>query len=84
MKLCLHVLVRVVWRPAKERVSRQRPAIPSLSDFSVEKNDPRLPCHIIPLSRNYGFFGWTAVLQALDQALVPPTVAADDDSRIRA
>lgn len=45
--------------------------IPSLSDFSVEKNNPKLPCHIMPLSRNDGFYGQNKILQALDQALLP-------------
>lgn len=57
--------------------------IPSLSDFSVEKYDPRLPCHIIPLNRNISLCGRTAVLEALDEALIPSTAVADDDSRIR-
>lgn len=58
--------------------------IPSLSDFSVEKNDPKLPCHMIPISPNYGFFGRSAVLKALHQALAPsPAPAANDDGRIR-
>ncbi|KAL8671104.1 MAG: hypothetical protein Q9168_004386 [Polycauliona sp. 1 TL-2023] len=58
--------------------------IPSLSDFSIEKkNDPKLPCHMVPISPDNGFFGRSAVLQALDKALAPSTAATNDDGRIR-
>ena len=49
----------------------------------MEKNDPRLPCHVIPLSRNFGFFGRKSVLKTLDQALIPSSLVADDDRGIR-
>lgn len=54
--------------------------IPSLSDFSIEKTDPRLPCHIIPFARNRGFFGRAAVLKNLDDALCPSIEAGDPKS----
>lgn len=46
--------------------------IPSLADFSIEKTDPRLPCNMMPLSRNRDFYGRTSILKILEQALVPP------------
>jgi hypothetical protein len=52
--------------------------IPTLTDFSTEKSDPRLPCVIMPLSRNRHFFGRTDILEALDNALVNSQENNDD------
>jgi hypothetical protein len=46
--------------------------IPSLADFSIEKANPRLPCHVIPLSQNRDFVGRRTILEALENALVSP------------
>lgn len=43
--------------------------IPTLTDFSTEKSDPRLPCVVMPLSRNR-HFGRADILDALDNSLV--------------
>lgn len=44
--------------------------IPTLTDFTIEKNDPHLPCFLMPLSRNRHFFGRADILTDLDKALV--------------
>jgi NB-ARC domain len=46
--------------------------IPLVSDFSVERNDPHLPCHMMPPhSRNRAFFGRTEVLKSIRTTLWP-------------
>ena len=45
--------------------------IPSLTDFSIEKTDPKLPCVVMPLSRNRHFFGRTVVMDTLHKAFFP-------------
>ncbi|KAL8791633.1 MAG: hypothetical protein Q9195_005782 [Heterodermia aff. obscurata] len=45
--------------------------IPSLTDFSIEKTDPKLPCVVMPLSRNRHFFGRRAVIDTLRKAFFP-------------
>ena len=47
--------------------------IPSVSNFSSLRQDPKLPCHIIPLSRNRDFYGRSEVLQAIDQVFFQPS-----------
>src|SRR3984957_8348169 len=47
--------------------------IPLVSDFSVERSDPHLPCHMMPPhSRNRAFFGRSKVLQSIRSTLWPP------------
>lgn len=46
--------------------------IPLVTDFSTEKNDPYLPCHILPpQGRNRAFFGRSGVLQSIREKLLP-------------
>lgn len=47
--------------------------IPSVSNFSSSKKDPKLPCHLIPFSRNRDFFGRSEVLQAIDHVFCQPS-----------
>lgn len=47
--------------------------IPSVSNFSSSRKDPRLPCHIVPFSRNRDFYGRSDVLQAIDQVFFQPS-----------
>ncbi|PVH80610.1 hypothetical protein DL98DRAFT_654560 [Cadophora sp. DSE1049] len=49
--------------------------IPTLTYFSTEKSDPRLPYVLMPISRNRHFFGRAEVFQVLEKALLPQ---ADD------
>jgi hypothetical protein len=52
--------------------------VPALSDFTIEKNDPQLPCCIMPLSKNPDFVGRSTILKAIDNALCPPTEKVED------
>lgn len=57
--------------------------IPLVSDFSAERGDPHLPCHIMPPhSRNRAFFGRSEILQSIRATLWPKQeheVLADSD-----
>ncbi|EED16512.1 NB-ARC and TPR domain protein [Talaromyces stipitatus ATCC 10500] len=59
--------------------------IPLVSDFSVERNDPLLPCYIMPPHpRNRAFFGRTEVLREIRERLLPKKsdkdgIEVDDD-----
>lgn len=43
----------------------------SLTDFSLEKMDPKLPCFMMPFHRNLVFCGRTKLLDELDKCLSP-------------
>lgn len=47
--------------------------IPSVSNFSSSRKDPRLPCHIIPFNRNRDYYGRRDVLQAIDHVFFQPS-----------
>ncbi|KAH8704099.1 hypothetical protein BGW36DRAFT_444704 [Talaromyces proteolyticus] len=51
--------------------------LPSLTDFSVDKMDPKLPCFVMPLSRNHVFSGQAQLLKNLEEYLLP---MSDDHS----
>lgn len=54
--------------------------IPLVSNFSIERNDPRLPCYIMPPHpRNRAFFGRSEVLREIRERLVPIKKADEDD-----
>ncbi|MCJ1382412.1 hypothetical protein MMC17_005525 [Xylographa soralifera] len=40
--------------------------IPRVSDFSVTRKEPQLPCYIIPYNRNRDFLGRDKILKAID------------------
>ncbi|KAI0806374.1 P-loop containing nucleoside triphosphate hydrolase protein [Xylaria sp. FL0064] len=42
-----------------------------LSDFSMAKRDPVLPCHSIPNARNRDFYGRRDLLRMMEEALAP-------------
>src|ERR1700742_468161 len=46
--------------------------IPSLADFSVKKKDPKLPCKIIPISKDDNFSGREDVISNIKDALIVP------------
>jgi hypothetical protein len=57
--------------------------IPLVSDFSVERNDPSLPCYINPPHpRNRAFFGRTEVLREIRERLLPKGGDKKDDIEI--
>jgi hypothetical protein len=41
------------------------------TDAPGDREDPHLPCHLMPLARNKGFFGRKEVLEDLENALLP-------------
>jgi hypothetical protein len=45
--------------------------LPSLTDFSLENMDPKLPCFVMPFNRNRLFCGQTQLLEELDKCLSP-------------
>jgi len=45
--------------------------LPSLTDFSLENMDPKLPCFVMPFNRNRVFCGQTQLLEELDKCLSP-------------
>lgn len=45
--------------------------LPAVTDFSVDKMDPKLPCLVMPLNRNHVFSGQTEVLEQLEKYLSP-------------
>lgn len=45
--------------------------VTSLTDFSLEVMDPKLPCFMMPLHRNRVFCGQTKLLDELDKCLSP-------------
>ncbi|KAH8821382.1 NB-ARC and TPR domain protein [Xylogone sp. PMI_703] len=51
--------------------------LPSLTDFSLEIMDPKLPCFIMPLNRNRLFSGQKQLLEELNKYLLP---TSDDSS----
>jgi hypothetical protein len=56
--------------------------LPTLTDFSVDKMDPKLPCFVMPLSRNHVFSGQADVLEQLEKYLSPMSddYSASDES----
>jgi hypothetical protein len=54
--------------------------IPLVSNFSVERDDPSLPCYIMPPhSRNRAFFGRSEILKAIGERLLPNDESSGDD-----
>jgi NB-ARC domain len=54
--------------------------IPLVSDFSVERNDPLLPCRIMPpYPRNRAFFGRSEVLDLIKERLLTRVDEGDGD-----
>jgi len=45
----------------------------ALTDFSVPKSEPQLPCHIFPFNKNRGFFGRATILKQIEAVLLPRT-----------
>jgi hypothetical protein len=45
--------------------------MPFFTDWPGDREDPRLPCHLMPLARNKGFFGRKEILEDLENALLP-------------
>jgi len=45
--------------------------MPFFADSPGDREDPHLPCHLMPLSRNKGFFGRKEILEDLENALLP-------------
>lgn len=45
--------------------------IPFFADAPSDREDPHLPCHLIPLARNKGFFGRKDILEDLENNLLP-------------
>lgn len=41
------------------------------TDAPGDREDPRLPCHLMPLARNKGFFGRKEILEDLEIVLSP-------------
>jgi hypothetical protein len=56
--------------------------LPALTDFSVDKMDPKLPCFLMPLSRNHVFSGRAEVLEQIERYLSPMSddCSVSDDS----
>lgn len=56
--------------------------LPTLTDFSVDKMDPKLPCFVMPLGRNHVFSGQAEVLEQLEKYLSPMSddYSASDES----
>ena len=63
--------------------------LPALTDFSVDKVDPKLPCFLMPLSRNYIFTAHVEVLEQVERHLFPmsddcsPSDESDSASHLR-
>jgi NB-ARC domain len=45
--------------------------MPFFADSPADREDPHLPCHLMPLARNKGFFGRKEILEDLENALLP-------------
>jgi hypothetical protein len=45
--------------------------VPFFTDAPSDREDPHLPCHLMPLARNKGFFGRKEILEDLENALLP-------------
>jgi hypothetical protein len=45
--------------------------MPFFTDLPGDRDDPHLPCHLMPLARNKGFFGRKEILEDLENALLP-------------
>lgn len=56
----------------------RKEGLPHLSDFSMTKRDPRLPCHIIPGAKNKDFYGRRKIIDDIEKCLAPSESDAGD------
>ena len=45
--------------------------LPFFADVPGDREDPHLPCYLMPLARNKGFFGRKEILEDLEDVLSP-------------
>jgi hypothetical protein len=67
----------------RAEASSNTASVTDLADFSIEKSEPILPCYMIPLNRNQGFFGRDVLLKELEATLYldrNPISSAESDS----